>query len=355
MDTTVASTALFVNENLEFQVYHSPPPPEPADGELLIETYFSGANPADIKHAMFLGIYPAIIGYEFSGKVIKASGASKFRPGDLVAGYTPTGIKRPLKYGTHQRYLVCPEEMCFLVSASMPQHHAACLPVVAMTAADALYNIFKFRVPYADGNDKTSRPLLIWGASSGVGLCAVQFAHASGIYPIIVTASPERHLLLRELGATCCFDYKSPDIVSNIQAAVQDYQCGELDCGFDAAGTAGKTSSAEMMAQCLPSDATLVSTVVQNDPRFKTPWAACNRDLVFRINGVHEVRVPAQPNSHWRAWNCLMWAVENYGVQFRLPSVEVFAGTAEEALEQIKLLADQQRGFGKLALQHPLQ
>lgn len=355
MQATVANVALFVNENVEFQVHHEPPGFEPADGELLIETYFSGANPADIKHATLLGIYPAVLGYEFSGKVVKTPRASKFSPGDIVAGYTPTGIKRPAKYGTHQRYLVCPENMAFLVPAAMPQHHAACLTVVAMTAADALYNIFKFPPPQEGGHDKKSGPLLIWGASSGVGLCAVQFAHASGAYPIIVTASPERHSLLLELGATCCFDYKSPDVVSNIKTAAQIYQCGELDRGFDAAGTVGRGSSAEMMAQCLSNNASLVSTVVRDDSRFKTPWSTANRDLVFRINGVHEITISARPNAHWHAWECFIWAVENYGVHFRLPSVEVFAGTAEEALNQIKLLADHGRGFGKLALQHPLR
>lgn len=355
MSSADASAALYVNESLEFQVYCSSQRHEPAEEELLIETYFSGTNPADIKHATLLGIYPAVLGYDFCGKVVQASNSSKFRPGDTVAGYTPTGVGRPNKYGTHQRYLVCPEDMAFVVPAALPPHHAACLSVVAMTAADALYNIFKFPLPGNGGVDKTSRPLLIWGASSSVGLCAVQFARASEIYPIIVTASPERHSLLLELGATCCFDYKSPNTPSDIKAVVQNYSSGELQFGFDAVGSQTEVSSAHLMAECVSNTAIVVSVVVQDDARFKMPLATPNRDMTIRISNIpHPITIPARPDDYQHAREAFLWAVANYGVHFRLPFVEVFAGTAEAALSRLKVLGDHGRGIGKLVLKHPL-
>ncbi|KAL4993523.1 chaperonin 10-like protein [Aspergillus recurvatus] len=357
MASKTENIALYVDENVKFAVRRQQEMPAPGDGEILVETLFSGTNPADIKHATLLGIYPAVLGYDFCGRVLKTSSGTSFRPGDLVAGYTPTGINRPTKYGAHQRYLVCPGDMAFSVPAGLPPQHAACLTVVAMTAADALFNILNFAPPYEKVEEqKAAQPLLIWGASSSVGLSALQLARASGIHPIIVTASPERHDQLRELGATHCFDYKSPSITSDIRALVGNWQWGALTCGLDAVGSEKGVSSARLMAECCSEDATLVSVVVQRDPRFRMPLATPNRDLVIKVPEVpHPITIPARPAAFQCAWRVLRWAVENYGVCFRFPSVDVFEGTAEEALEELMAMAGHGRGFGKLVLKHPLQ
>ncbi|KAE8166893.1 chaperonin 10-like protein [Aspergillus tamarii] len=355
MSQTNANTGLFADENAIFRVRRDLEFPVPGDGELLIETQFSGVNPADVKHATHLGIYPAVLGYDFCGKVLQAPAQSSFRPGDTVAGYTPTGLNRPAGYGTHQRYLACPEEMAFHVPANLPAHHAACLGVVTMTAADTLYNIFKFPLPDNGDTGKTRKPVLIWGASSSVGLCAVQFARASGIYPIFVTASPQRHQLLLDLGATQCFDYRSHDVASQIKSAVEEGHWDSIDYAFDTVGSYAGTGSANLMAECVSKEANLVSVVVQRDPRFKMPFATPNRDVTIRVHGApRPITIPARPSDYMRAWNALQWAVAHYGAGFHFPSVDVVNGTAETALEQVQALGDGTRGFGKLAVEHPL-
>lgn len=175
---TPKQTALYVDENLTPSVQRDQPIPEHSDRE---ETLYSGTNPADLKHATLLGISPAVLGYDFCGKVLRASPSSIFQPGQIVAGYTPTGVGRPPKYGTHQGYLVCPEEMAFRVPGNLPRSHAACLGVVAMTAADALFILFGLPLPGQSVHDKPLGSILIWDASSSVGLCAVQLARASGV------------------------------------------------------------------------------------------------------------------------------------------------------------------------------
>ncbi|PWY84822.1 hypothetical protein BO70DRAFT_351961 [Aspergillus heteromorphus CBS 117.55] len=75
-------------------------------------------QPRDLSSGSALGIRPAILGYDFCGKVLTTPPDSHFRPGDIIAGYTPTGIGRPAKYGTHQSYTVCPEGMAFLASVA---------------------------------------------------------------------------------------------------------------------------------------------------------------------------------------------------------------------------------------------
>jgi NADPH:quinone reductase-like Zn-dependent oxidoreductase len=351
---------LYVSEKIEFGIRRQQETPVPGDGELLIETQYSGANPADVKHATLLGIYPSVLGYDFCGKVVKTPPGSKFRLGEIVAGYTPTGIGRPAKYGAHQQYLVCPEDMAFSVPANLPQRHAACLSVVVMTACDALYNIFKFPLPANSPGAKESEPqaLLIWGASSSVGLSAVQLARASGVYPILVTASGKNHSLLLRLGATRCFDYNSPTVVAEIKAALEDGQWGKLTRGFDAVGSQTNPSSAQLLAHCVADDADLVSVVVQRDPRFKMPFATTNSDVTIHVTGMpRPITIPARPHDHERAWRAFQWAVANYGKHFELPVVEIFNGTAEEALERLQALGGggAGQGMGKLAIQHPLR
>lgn len=353
--TSTAKAALYCDENLSFTVRRSNQNYTAEDGELRIETIYSGVNPADVKHATLLGIYPAVLGYDFCGRVLDVPTGSKFQPGDIVAGYTPTGVGRAAKYGTHQPELVCPEEMLFRVPPNLPPHHAACLSVVTMTACDALYNIFKFPLPAGNLKADKSSSLLIWGASSSAGLSAVQLAAASGIYPILVTASPKNHPLLLHLGATRCFDYKSPDVAMNIQSALEHEGWAPILQGFDTVGSEAGLGSAQSMAGCVSKDATLISVVVQQDPRFRMPFATPNRTVEIQLSGApHSITIPARKADYDRAWEAFQWAVAHYGSHFEFPSVEVFSGSGEEAMGQVRALADQGRGLGKLVLQHPL-
>ncbi|KAL4888831.1 chaperonin 10-like protein [Aspergillus ambiguus] len=350
------NTALYCDEKLSFGIRRSKETYAPEVGELRIETIYSGVNPADVKHATLLGIYPAVLGYDFCGKVVEAPTGSKFQPGDLVAGYTPTGVGRPAKYGTHQQHLVCPEDMLFSVPPNLPPDHAACLSVVTMTACDALYNIFKFPLPADNAGAKEPRPLLIWGASSSVGLSAVQLARASGVYPILVTASPKNHPLLLRMGATRCFDYKSPNAASEIRLALEQEQWGPILYGFDTVGSEAGVGSAQLMAGCVSHDAELVSVVVQQDPRFKMPFATTNSDVTLHVRGVpHPITIPARKTDYEHAWKAFQWAVVHYGSDFEFPSVEISKGSAEDALNQLEMIASHGRGLGKLVLQHPLQ
>jgi NADPH:quinone reductase-like Zn-dependent oxidoreductase len=250
--------------------------------------------------------------------------------------------------------------MVYSVPENLPSHHAGCLTVVAMTAADALYNLFKFPLPGDSAQNasdiNTASPLLIWGASTSVGICAVQFANASGVFPILVSASPERHALLSELGASHCFDYKSPSVIEEINTVLKNYHFDGAPYAFDAVGNPSGLGSAQMVASCASQDAKLVSVVVQKDPRFVMPLATTNEDATLRLpNILHPITIPARKDDHQRAWSALQWAVRNYGSRFQLVSVEVFQGRAEDALQQLKILADNGRGFGKLAFKHPLE
>ncbi|KAI6754771.1 hypothetical protein HG530_012523 [Fusarium avenaceum] len=346
--------ALYVTEDGHFVIRNDIDHELIAPNELLIETRYSGVNPADIKHSTHLGIQATVLGYDFAGRVLKAPPGSEFKEGDAVAGYTPSSLGRPTKYGAHQSFLVAPCEMVFKIPSNLPEAHAAALTVVVMTAADIVHNLFKFPLPMNPGD--FSCPILIWGASSAVGLCTLQLARASGCRNIFVTASPARHDLLISLGATHIFDYSSPTVVTEIKSAVEALGEGPITHAVDAAGTEGEMTSADLTAQSASESLVLSSVVLRQDIRFQMPVGLKN--AAFRIHppGAPEpIVLPARPADHWNAWSVLQWVVANYGTKFKFPTVSVLDVTAEEALEELIGVASGKRGFGKIVFQHPLK
>ncbi|KAG6367077.1 hypothetical protein INS49_001259 [Diaporthe citri] len=354
------NTCLFVDNDCKTSVIRNFPLPTPGDDEYLIEILYSGVNPADIRHAPGLGIRDTVMGYDFCGRVLRTPnsppggpGNATFAVGELVAGMTPTGVGRSQKYGSHQNQLASPEDMMFSVPESLPPQEAAALSVVACTAADALYGFFKAPPPGESGvQGGRQGPLLVWGGSTGVGLCLVQLARASGVSPIIATASPARHELLRDLGATHCFDYKDPGVTSKIRAAVQDSKAGKLSYAIDVAGSG---QAVEIIEQLVEPETVFLSTVVQpGKPHLKMPLACTRHDVPLRFANGMEITVPARREDWRKTWGAVNWAVAHYGKGFRMPAVEVFDGSAEDALEELQEIAAQGK-FGKLVIKHPLK
>ncbi|RGP59221.1 hypothetical protein FSPOR_11514 [Fusarium sporotrichioides] len=351
----MASTkALFVDSQNQFKVIEIQQVPKPGKGELLIKILFSGVNPADIKHATHLGINNTVLGYDFSGQVIESADAeSNYKPGDVVAGYTPSGLGRPVIYGTHQSHIICPEDMLFRVPDNLPLPDAACLTSVAMTASDALYNLLRFPLPSQTGHLGHDKPFLLWGATSSVGYCALQLSIASGVSPIFVTAKPEQFEHLRSLGITHMFDYRDPDVHKSIAKALQDLGHKKFEYAFDAAGA---PDSGAQVLQAVSDVTQIVSTVLRDDKRFRLPVATPGFDFVIQPSGApHAITIPARAADHKRAWEALTWAIENYGRLFRLPPVRVATDIAERVLEEIQRVVERGSGFSKLAVKQPLQ
>jgi NADPH:quinone reductase-like Zn-dependent oxidoreductase len=346
--------ALYATEDGQFVIRDDLHHESVAPDEMLVETRYSGVNPADIRHSTLLGIWGTVLGYDFAGRVLKASPTSEFKEGDIVAGCTPTGLGRPAKHGTHQSHFVAPCNMAFKIPSNMPEAHAAVLTVVFMTAADVVHNRFKFPLPTAPGN--FSGPILIWGGSSSIGLCALQLARASGCKNIIVTASPARHDLLKSLGATHTFDYSSATVEQEIKSAVEALGKGPITHALDTAASIGEPSSADLMAKCTSESTVLCSCIIRDDSRFLFPGAILKNPWTMRYAGSPETTIiPPRPADHWNAWAAPQWAIANYGTNFKLPSVRVLDVTAEEALKELFLSESGKHGYGKVVFRHPLR
>ncbi|KAI8717028.1 Zeta-crystallin [Fusarium sp. LHS14.1] len=187
----------------------------PTGSDTLVAVKYSGINAADKKHFL-MGLHSFVAGYEFSGLAIVV--------GDAIFGMNRPQHQRPASLGAHQDYAIAEAQAFFKIPEGMGFEHAAAMVLVSQTVLDGILNCLKFGLPSAgvEGPDPTGQPVLIWGGASGVGVAAIQIAKAVGFGPILTTASPQNHQALCDIGATQCFDYKSPTIVADIRSAVEE-------------------------------------------------------------------------------------------------------------------------------------
>ena len=78
-----------------------------------------------------------------------------------------------------------------------------------------------------------SAPALVYGAGSSSGQFFVQALRIAGFTNIFAVASSHHHEFLRSLGATQLFDYRSPDVVTQIRAAVDGTKQGRFAVALD--------------------------------------------------------------------------------------------------------------------------
>jgi len=122
--------------------------------------------------------------------------------------------------GTYAEYVVAKETEAALKPKSVDHVHAAAIPVVALTAWQALFD--------KAGLSKSQR-ILIHGAAGGVGSFAVQLAKWKGAH-VIGTASGRNQAFLRELGVDEPIDYERTrfeDVVHDVDV-VLDTLAGDI-------------------------------------------------------------------------------------------------------------------------------
>ncbi|MFJ9539504.1 NADP-dependent oxidoreductase [Streptomyces sp. NPDC101225] len=183
------------------------PRPEPRTNEVLVRVRAAGVNPTDWKHRAtggFLGEPPFVLGWDVSGVVEAVGiGVARFRPGDEVYGM----LSYPFGHGSHAEYVSAPARWFAPKPASLDHPRAGALPLVSLTAWQAL-------VEYADV--RPGQRVLVHAAAGGVGHVAVQIAKARGAY-VIGTASAGKHAFLRGLGADETVDYRETDFAEAVK------------------------------------------------------------------------------------------------------------------------------------------
>jgi len=162
------------------------PAPEPKAGELLLRMRAAGLNRGELLaghglHAKAAAAKPA--GVEGAGEVVKlGAGVGGLKPGDRVMGRSS---------GAFSEYGIMDAREAIAIPPNLSWEEAACIPLVFMVVHDMLI---------AQGGLKAGEWLLVTGASSGVGVAALQTAKALGAKVIGTSGSAEKLEKLQALG-----------------------------------------------------------------------------------------------------------------------------------------------------------
>lgn len=185
---------------------------EPRSGEVLVRVRAAALNPKDsfVRKGRFRALsgrsFPKRVGVDFAGEVVRGEG---FAPGDRVYGALEEVTYRR---GTVAEHVVMRTREVARMPAKLSFDEAAALPLVAMTALQALRDIAGLR-----SGDR----VLLHGASGGVGTIAIQLAKVLGAH-VTTTSSARNFELCRELGADETLDYAHDDFLARPYRAIFD-------------------------------------------------------------------------------------------------------------------------------------
>ncbi|MDY3126882.1 MAG: NADP-dependent oxidoreductase [Corynebacterium sp.] len=208
------------------------PIPEPTPGKLLIKTASLGINPVDWKTRAGNGIAgllpstrPIVLGWDIAGTVVSTGpDAAGFTVGDEVYGL----IGFPDLGNAYAEYVCVKATDVTHIPVTMPLEDAGAVPLVALTAWQALFDIAEI---------KKDDHILIHAGAGGVGHVAIQLAVHAGA-TVYATASSHNHAFLSELGAIPV-DYASDNYGADLPA---------FDVVLDTIGGQAFTYSLDLMA-----------------------------------------------------------------------------------------------------------
>jgi len=179
--------------------------PEPAVGEhdVLVQVHAAGVNALDSKirdgeFKLFLPYRPPfVLGNDVAGVVTRVGArVREFKPGDEV-------YARPRKdrIGTFAEFIAVHEDDLALKPTRLTMAEAASVPLVGLTAWQALVELARLR---------TGQKVFIQAGSGGVGTFAIQLAKHLGA-TVATTTSTANVGLVERLGADIVIDYRKDD------------------------------------------------------------------------------------------------------------------------------------------------
>jgi NADPH:quinone reductase-like Zn-dependent oxidoreductase len=179
--------------------------PEPVllDKDVLIEIHSTAVNLLDskVKSGEFKAFLPYrapfILGHDVAGTIMKVGPhVRNFKAGDEIYARP-----RDQRIGTFAEYIAIDEADIALKPQNLTIEEAASIPLVGLTAWQALVEV---------GKIKTGQKVFIQAGSGGVGTFAIQLAKHLGA-TVATTTSAKNIDLVKSLGADVVIDYKTQD------------------------------------------------------------------------------------------------------------------------------------------------
>jgi NADPH:quinone reductase-like Zn-dependent oxidoreductase len=193
----------------EVMKFERVPWPEPGRNEVLVKVEAACVGPWDGwiragKSALPQPL-PLTLGSDLSGVIVATgSGVSGLRVGDQVYGVT-----NPQFLGAYAEYALASAAMVLNKPASLTHVEAASVPVVSVTAWQALFDHAQL---------KPGQTVVIHGAAGNVGSYAVQLARRAGVQTI-ATAATDDISFVRNFGANTVIDYRTEQFEEHVRGA----------------------------------------------------------------------------------------------------------------------------------------
>lgn len=196
------------------------PDPTPGSGEILIAVAAAGVNRPDLLQRA--GLYPAppgaspIPGLEIAGTVqATGAGVERWKVGDRVCALLAGGGYAEQAVVDARHALPVPDGLDLVVAAALPE-----------TVVTVWANVFEA------GALQPGETLLIHGATSGIGVTAIQMAKAHGARVIATSRGADKAAAALRLGADVSLDSTAADLITAIRDA------GGADVVLDMVGAA---------------------------------------------------------------------------------------------------------------------
>ncbi|PLR81682.1 zinc-dependent alcohol dehydrogenase family protein [Bacillus sp. V33-4] len=201
--------------------------PEVVPGHVLIHVKATSVNPIDTKVRSgavpaAAPEFPAVLHGDVAGVVAEVGdGVTKFKAGDEVYGCAG-GFKG--LGGALAEFMLADVRLLAHKPKNITMEEAAAIPLVAITAWEALFN---------KGKISAGQDILIHAAAGGVGHVAIQLAKWAGANVFTTVSTIEKEEIAQKLGADTVINYRQ----QSVKDYVQKYTNGKgFDVVFDTVG-----------------------------------------------------------------------------------------------------------------------
>ena len=278
--------------------------------DLLVQVHAASVNPLDVKtrdgklKALLKYRFPLVLGNDLSG-VVSDVGAqvTRFKKGDAL--YARLDKDR---IGAFAEFALVREGAAALKPTNVTFEEAASLPLVALTAWQALVEIGKLRA---------NQRVLIHAGSGGVGSVAIQLARHLGA-TVFTTVGQRNVELVKRLGADVAIDYRS--------ARFEDI-AKDCDVVLESAGGDTLVRSFE----CVKPGGVVVSIGSTPSAAFARSWGL--NPIIVLVIGVMSRRATAAARRHNARYEYLFMRAD--GEQLRQITALVESGVIKPLIDRV--------------------
>jgi len=275
-----------------------------------VQVRAASVNPLDFKirrgklKVLLKYRFPLVLGNDLSGIVTAVgAGVTRFKPGDAI--YARLDKDR---IGAFAEFAAVREGAAAPMPANVTFEEAAALPLVALTAWQALVDLGRLR---------PGQKILIHAGSGGVGSMAIQIARHLGA-TVLTTVGQRNAGLVKQLGADVAIDYRSVR-----------FEDVAMDCDVVLDSAGGETLLRSFA--CMKPGGVVVSIGDTPSTAFARSWGL-NPIMVFVV-GLMSRKAEAAARKHQARFEYLFMRPD--GEQLRLIAQLVESGEIKPVIDKV--------------------